>query len=268
MQEAIRNIGEIRKGVGEKDPSDPQLFVLDQMVEIGEDWLVQQVVHFTAAAVPEAGMRERPEAILERVRQEYAAKPHTPEFIRQTWKTMLGEWVALAKEADLTFDITIPIVPDCGRTQEQLEALQKDNKARVYVPSFGYPILARLFPKMRNDNVASGRACDDMSVEGWYDVSMDVTPQNLGITERGLREQAVDGWEVGSAKTLIMAGQASKVLKSQFLGENGHWFLVPNTRVDGEVAVARFSSDGYFGVVADWLPGIPGRSRGGLLQRK
>ena len=213
---------------------------------------------------------ETPQATLARLGLEYRTAEHTPQFIEQTWKNMLSAWIAIVQENDPTFHVQAPAIPHCGRTQEQLEAMSEENIGRVYVPPFDYQITARVFPGMGSGNVASGRAVDDIHTEGWYDVPMDIVPKNLRITEGELRKQAIDGWEVGSAKTLIWAGQASHIFDKdgQYLGQNGHWFLVRNTRVRGGVALARFIPAGRFRVLEDWGPALPDRDRGGLLQRK
>lgn len=221
-----------------------------------------------------------PEATLLRVRQEHTRRLHTaeftPEFVQESWQTMWGAWIAIAKRNDPKLDIPVPQVPDCGRTQAQLEALAQNEQGRVYVAPMSYKMLARVFPGMQSNNAAQDRIRDDIPVEGWYDFDISIAAPYLGITEISLREEAVDGWEVGAAKTYIAATQGSKVLVDRYLDQEGEsiatWTesLLPNSRVGGKVVHGYSCSDPSGGVdfIPSYEPDVPNRYRGGRLQKK
>lgn len=213
---------------------------------------------------------ETPWATLARLGLEYRTQEHTPQFIEQTWQNMLGAWIARAKEADPTLNVVVPTIPHYGRTQAQLEAMRERNIIRVYVPPFDYPTIARVFPAMRCDELATGRVNDYARTEGWYNVRFVFPHQGIGITERRLRDFITTGLEVGSAKTFIWLGQASHVLdeKGSYPGRDSYWFLVPNTHMGEDIVGVRFNSDGQLRVFNRWDPRLSSYYRGGLLQRK
>ena len=251
------------------------------------------------AMVTEKGRQERPEDVLFGVGHEYNTKPHTPEFIRETWQTMLGAWVAIAKKNDPTLDISVPIVPDCGRTQRELEKLREDGKGRIYVPPFSYELLAKVFPLMRSRDVKHGVFQDKYDGYGWRDFYMSIAVPNLGITEdEAIRmTQDPDSREYGSGlgrlRTYIWASQAShafidpdrryldqedetlsKVMEIPLgdgriitVPDNQTYSLLPGTTLRGGTAYAFFLRNGFLGAYG-WGKNTPSHNNGVRFERE
>ena len=201
---------------------------------------------------------------LQQVIQEYKTGLQTPELITNFWQIFIQTSV---KQAGLNRDL--PAIPNCDRTQEELEVLRKGGREMVYNPGFEYPILGKIFRKMQSDSVKEDSPIkDEYERVGWVDVEMSLDTLNRDTSEDQLRDlfssQGRDGQRLS---TYIWASQASKVLTGHFLDEKTYSRLFGSRGRYNNIVSAYFGSDGLLRVSWDYnpedhSPGLGGRSEG------
>lgn len=196
--------------------------------------------------------------------KEYSAQPHTPELVANFWQTFL-ETPIQSQE----LDIPVPIV-SCDRTQEELDALNKEGRMWVPETKLTYPQLGRIFPKMQSYVLREDSSIKDefeQAAKG-VDVEISIDSPNRDTKEEDLEKLFKSQGRKGiRLSTFILASQASKVLTGKYFDEGVTWSRLLGSRDGGGVVIAHFDSGGHLHVY--WArdpkrrdPSIGGRSEG------
>ena len=200
-------------------------------------------------------------ALVERIR-EYKAEPTNPVLVTNLWEEFIRTKIT-------GHEISVPSLPVCDRSREELEALKVVGRGMIYNPGLSYPILGRIFPKMQSYSVKEDSPIkDEFERVGWVDIEMTVDSPNLNTTEPKLQEVLIaQGKDGQRLSTYIWGSQMSRELTGRYFDQGSTWSRLLGSRGEGRVIDADFRKGGYLDV--DWhlrasyhIPFLGGRSEG------
>lgn len=205
------------------------------------------------------------ERSIEQAANEYRENPQDPQKVTNFWRGFIGFSIQSREEVDAR----IPQIPDCDRTEKELEKLRQEDRMMIYNPGFSYPVHGKVFPKMNSYSVKENSPIKDKGAKpGWVDVEMDIDSPNRDTKQEDLeklfKSQKRNGMRLS---TYIWAGQASKVLTGKYFDQDTTYSRLLSSSYGGRVVHAYFFPHGKLYVF--WYlgpahpdPGLGGRSEG------
>ncbi len=156
---------------------------------------------------------------LEQAIEEYKNQPTSPEAVTNFWKSFIESQIRKSGE-----NIPIPEVAPCDRTAEELAELQAEGRSMVYNPSLDYPLLAKVFPLIKDS--MPGRHSNSVEVRDvydaptWSDIESSYTTPNIGVhlpeVDQHFKAQELEPQRLS---TYLWATSASKELTGHYFDE-------------------------------------------------